>query len=394
MRLHHHPRRCSFLLLAALALFALPGCVPVTWLPNSSGFIYVNPVKKPGAAPGDHPNGQLVHYDLQKKSSRVLVNDIGDGTVWPAVSPDGKRIAVTRFEGDPKKDRTVQVVVYDFDGKEVLRSKKFPWVADGDDKGAIRMAGMLFWSPKNDKIVVTDFEQTGFFDVRADTMKSLGKAIPLIYGGTPIRPDSAGCLALVEDKDNPKKPKMVFATWDGAQQAIDTKALAAMQKDDPKNKAVMDPVSSTMFLPLMLHSWWDGITAYAGFKRDKATYQIDTLKKTTTVTDALKALSASDKKNNNETPLSFDFAGDVSVKLVRITDKDKGPPMNGNRVMLVNHATKKETVLHEKVGDEAAGFFSPNGEYLAFCATDGVAPGDLILIVNKKGEVVTKIERK
>ncbi len=122
-------RRCVVVLVAVLTL---PGCVPTSWLPDSSGFLYVKPVK--GKMPFDPPTAmQLVHFDLQKKAGRVVVQDIGKGTIWPAVSPDGKRIAVAHFKGgiarkdEASEPKTVQVAVYDFQGKLLKESKVLAW---------------------------------------------------------------------------------------------------------------------------------------------------------------------------------------------------------------------------------------------------------------------------
>jgi hypothetical protein len=73
--------------LARLAIVGLAvlasGCVNgVGWLPNASGFVY--PTNK----------CQLVLFDLKTKAAKVLVADTGTNTYWPAVSPNGKRIAV------------------------------------------------------------------------------------------------------------------------------------------------------------------------------------------------------------------------------------------------------------------------------------------------------------
>src|SRR5262245_22533350 len=70
------------LVIVALAAVA-SGCVNgVGWLPDSSGFVYAT------------DRQQLVLFDLKTKSSEVLVANTGTNTYWPAVSPDGKRIAV------------------------------------------------------------------------------------------------------------------------------------------------------------------------------------------------------------------------------------------------------------------------------------------------------------
>src|SRR5437867_1417969 len=98
LHLRPTPRRPIAYAVVALTLASLAGCVPTVWLPDSSGFIYIKPIKV-----ADEPSGQLMHFDLAKKTSRVIVKDVGAATTWPALSSDGKRIAVARRAGGPKE---------------------------------------------------------------------------------------------------------------------------------------------------------------------------------------------------------------------------------------------------------------------------------------------------
>jgi hypothetical protein len=372
----------------------MSGCVPVTWLPDSSGFVYVNPTQ--GKNPGDKGSGQLVHFDLKKNSGRVLVNDIGGDTAWPAVSPDGKRIAVARFQGDAKKVKTVQVIVYDFDGKQVQQSKAMSWPAPPDDKGIpLQVPALLFWSPKDDMVVVSDFNHLGLFNVRTEAVKVIEKVIPVIHNGTPIRPDGRGVLVLIESKDDPKKPALVFLEWDGTRQEINTKALAALENKDDKAKSALDAVSTTMLLPLLLPSWWEGNSAYAGFKRDKVTYHIDTTQKTTVVSEDLAKFAKAEKKDEKHS-IRYDFAGDISVHLVQTGDPPPKPGMSSVRVKVVDHQTGKEQELLPKLeSSNYVGLLSPDGKRLALCYGEfGNVPdrSNTILVISNKGKLVTKIE--
>ena len=76
------------LLLLPLLLFA-PGCVEDVWLPDSSGLVGITL---------DHT---LVHYDLAKKTERVIakhdwLHTDDDAFERPGVSPDSKRVALVR----------------------------------------------------------------------------------------------------------------------------------------------------------------------------------------------------------------------------------------------------------------------------------------------------------
>ena len=93
----------------------MEGCIDgVGWLPDSSGFVFTA------------EDGRLVHFDVKSRKERVLVADTDSNTFWPAVSPDGKRIAVARLNY-PGQQGALQILNYDLSGKEILRSKKFPW---------------------------------------------------------------------------------------------------------------------------------------------------------------------------------------------------------------------------------------------------------------------------
>ena len=108
-----------------IACLWITGCVPsVGWLPDSSGIVYT----------AGKDFNQLILYDLKKGEPQVLVADTGAGTLWPAVSPDGKRIAVAKVIIEPKQKQTrLQVIIYDRQGKEVQRSKTLDWLTLDQD---------------------------------------------------------------------------------------------------------------------------------------------------------------------------------------------------------------------------------------------------------------------
>jgi hypothetical protein len=293
----------------------LTGCVPTTWLPDSSGFIYVKPIK--GKNPFDPPSGQLVHFDLQKKTSRIIVDDIGVGTNWPALAPDGKRIAIARFSGDPKQPRTVQIVLFDMAGKELRKTKDLPW-APARPNNLGPSAGVLFWSPREEMIVVSDLSETGIYSVTAGTLKVIEKSVPVIHGGSPIRPDGKGFLLLAGEKEN---QHLSFVDWTGAEQKIDGAPLTKLLPAD-KSKIEMEAISATFISSLLLPSWWEDRSAWVGFKRDKITYAIDTVKKTIEVSDGFAAMTKAKKGVGEEEPLRFDFVGDISVRLCQFSVND------------------------------------------------------------------------
>src|SRR5205085_11200293 len=125
------PRRLALLAAALLPALAA-GCLPnATWLPDSTGFVYTG---------GDHKD-KLYLYDLDKKAARVLVEK-GAGPAWPAVSPDGKRIAVA-LRTDDGTNVNLEVIVFDRDGKELHRSDKMNWAKH--QVGPDKLAAQAFW---------------------------------------------------------------------------------------------------------------------------------------------------------------------------------------------------------------------------------------------------------
>ena len=113
-----------------LASIASAGCVPtVAWLPDSGGIIYTTtdwPGLDGGRSMPKELQGRLIHYDLKTKSTRIIAK-AETNTIQPALSPNGKQIAVARVNLEKDKQPTLQVVVYDLEGKEIQHSKLFDW---------------------------------------------------------------------------------------------------------------------------------------------------------------------------------------------------------------------------------------------------------------------------
>jgi hypothetical protein len=186
------------------------GCYPgIAWLPDSSGFVYT-------AGKGKM---QLRLFTLKTKKSRVLVADVG-GPAWPAVSADGKRIAVLVKEDkrDKKDERKYHVwltlSIFDRDGKLVHRSKPMRWreyLVGGllpPDGGLAQVA----WSPKGDRLLLFQCDRTALYDLKTHKLLPLKGGLVTI-GNSPVRPDGKGFLT-------ESAVGFAFVDWDGKERRI------------------------------------------------------------------------------------------------------------------------------------------------------------------------------
>jgi WD40 repeat protein len=246
--------RLLFLALVLLATAASAGCTPpaVVWLPDSSGFVYT----------GGKVNRELFVYDLKTKKPR-LVADTGCSTIRPAVSPDGKRVAVARVFSDEHKADKVQVIVFDLQGKVVHRSPELDWGKHGEENTIYLTA--LFWDEPGKKLLVYDVLSlsAGIYDLESKRIVLL-EGWPLIFGTTPISPDGKKFLLVKPGERNHTESKgnLQLLDWQGKTQAIDF-AEGAPDMFDPYN---------------FCESQWVGDTALVASKGIKV--RIDTAKRT------------------------------------------------------------------------------------------------------------------
>jgi hypothetical protein len=202
------PRALILLLPACLAL-ALGGCAfpGVAWRPDSSGFVYA-----------DKGGRRLVSFDMKTKKTRELVADTGTNTAWPAVSPDGKRVAVARCEARKGLRHRLRVILYGMDGKEERRSPWFELKGTANGKEDKVVAAHLHWATADQILVVVG--QTCIYDVARDSLRQIEGCTPWIGGAAAVRPDGKGFLAYQE---TPNNPQLVFVDWQGQKQHLDGK---------------------------------------------------------------------------------------------------------------------------------------------------------------------------
>src|SRR5262245_9770245 len=177
-------RRLAVLIPVVGLLLGSAGCIPcgMVWLPDSSGFVY----------PAGKDLKRLQFYDAAKREHRVLINDTGAQSVYPALSRDGKRIALACIRREPGKADVAEIVVYDLAGKEQHRSPPITWrAAPAGDNNERLVPTMVFWDPTGTKILVSELFESkpriGIYDVAGKKMQLMdGQLLP--FGTTPIRP--------------------------------------------------------------------------------------------------------------------------------------------------------------------------------------------------------------
>jgi hypothetical protein len=355
---------------AALALFlaACLGCYPgIAWLPDSSGFVYS----------GGEDGKQLLLFDLKKKASRVLVEDAG-GPAWPAVSPDGKRIAVA-IKDLHKRHVWLTVSVFDRAGKLTHRSKKLQWREyyvgkwfGGDDIGGLPQVA---WSPRGDRLLLSESVRTALYDLKTGKLLPIDGSLVTV-GNTPVRPDGKGFLTV-----GPKG--FQFVGFDGTGRPI-------------KGKLPKIPVwrgEMSFFFP----SRWEGATALLCWPAEPSGDDLRLLRlDTEKLTGASEEGPRPPKKDGEFVLKTWSFPGGVSVREVSLPQK-KG--QDHVRLELVRGKGKAAEVLVKPKTNYRFHFFpSPDRKWLAVGweeeKGDGrpVEPSDRrLLVLDAVGKVIARL---
>jgi hypothetical protein len=350
-----HPRWLPAL--AALLGAASAGCIPpgIAWFPDSTGFVYT----------GGKDKKQLTVFELGQQKGRALPVTVGV-PAWPAVSPDGKRIAVAWALRDPDEKPHMTVMVVDRAGKVVHHSRD---LTDADVKGVLQVS----WSPRGDKLLVCGPGWGRLYDLKTEKLTRLsGHAVT--FGTTPVRPD--GKAFLVFDR----RGEYHLVDWDGKGQVIKP-GFAALGKAPDVDKLLQ--------FPLYADSRWDGPVASVAWKRCR--FRIDTVKLSITKEDH-KALQTG---AGETVRVAFSFPGRATA---RVIDPDKeARPTAGPRLEVVRPGKAPEALVKK------AGFLmvfpSPDGKWLAVRWAEDITAAfgpskkeDRILVLNARGEVVANLK--
>src|SRR5262245_28336454 len=169
-----------------VVVFFLLGCgMPgVAWQPDSSGFVYT-----------DKGGKRLASFDLKTKTKRVLVEDTDAPTTMPALRPDGKRLAVARWEQRKGLPPRVQVRIFSLQGKDERQSTWFETQGEEGTETKVQPT-QLYWATPDRILLLAD--RAGIYDLAKDRLIELKKGVPWFVGAPPVRPDGKGFLAYDE----------------------------------------------------------------------------------------------------------------------------------------------------------------------------------------------------
>jgi hypothetical protein len=312
--------------------------------------------------------------------------DKGAGPAWPAVSPDGKRIAVALCSTD-KTNINLEVIVFDREGKELQRSDKIAW-AKGHETIPVTAPVTAFWVPGQEKLVLWDRGVSAYYDL---TTKSCSKIPGTVcaFRNTPIRPDGKGFVAYFPADGETDRRGFYFIDWDGNERQI----KCAEPKDDPP---IAPDVLSVMLgdmsmYPMMYSSRWDGSTAEVCW--DGARIKLGTDKLTGSL-EYFKPAQSDDAKVIQD---QVQLAGGGVVRAVELAGryKDKDPDFN-NRVGKYRLEVLKQGRKEPKVIMEETGCFminpSPDGKKaVVWCSSSAEAEAVLFLI-DGGGDVAARVK--
>jgi hypothetical protein len=352
-------RHLPLLLVPLLAL--LTGCVPgVGWLPDSSGFVYT----------GGKGGKQLLLFDVKKKATRVLAD--GVGPAWPAVSPDGKRVAVACRHKDGE-GLIVTVSVFDLTGKRLHRSKGLAWGASDRDEPR-HPVETVCWGPAGDRLLLSGPEKTGIYDLKT------GRVTPVEgflsgFGPGLARPDGKGFITA-------SAWGLHFVDWDGKPRPIKGRPSKLLTADCLEHRVLL------LIGPHVCNSGWDGPVAHVSFHEDR--FRIDT-RRLVAFADEMKPALTADRRAVRQ---AVDLAGGVRVRVTHPAPGRDGYPADfrKGRLEVVRPGGKVRVLVR---GVEAVVLYpSPDRKWVAVRWASSLSDlyggkdGEDFLLLDAQGNVV------
>jgi len=357
-------------------------------MPDSSGFFFTDGEKR----------DQLLFFDVATKKARVVVADTkAPGVVWPALSPDGKEIALMRVSG-PKEKPNAQLVFFSPDGKELRKSKEFavPFDPKSQPNKSVndQPVFQLYWSAKPNKILISASGQAVIYDVATDNF-IVTEGLLHTFGNSPFRPDGKGFLALQTPKAPPGgQPDLNFkpALFDWEGKAEEFKMSEQVPKAD-FGEGDLRPLI-LFFAPGMHRSRWEEGAAVSELGTLQLRY--DLAKKVLDGKVIAGEKTADGKFVFNSETLA---GGKVKVQVVDLGNpkkldfggkKDEAPKPD-YRLEIIKEG-QKPVVVREDL-DFCNLMLSPDGKYVAVSCLLPSPPNAglgraVLLVVDSRGEVI------
>jgi hypothetical protein len=368
-------------LLLLVVLLVCSGCIPaITWLPDSSGFVYTA---------GRHGN-QLMYFDLAKKEPQTLVEGTKCETLRPAVSPDGKRIALAKITHVRNERDTWRILIYDLTGKLVHSSKVFSESGFIEDENRLENTSEVYWNSPDfilinkvafsTKKTISNLGNAGGFvlyDLKSDRIVTQQSGYVLSFDGKALRPDGKRFLVATSKKDKTKRLSVVDITGN---------ARSVTMKPSP---AEFEEVIGVLLLSgLANSSWRDNVAIISSYF---GRLEIDT--------DRLEAFFKPDAAYSADLKEGIrqqaDFSnGAWSLQIQCRKEQADNTSKDFGRLLLLDLREKKTQVLSE----DALGavlFPSPNGKFVAvrwIHKEDERTPS--LWVLDQNGKIVAKFKEQ
>jgi hypothetical protein len=351
------------------------GCIPgLTWTPDSRGFYFT--------AGKDYQ--KLLFFDVKAKKARTVVADFQGTTHWPAVSPDGERIAVTAVVEHAGK-KQYQVVVYDDAGKERRRLKPLSW---GPGAKVIRTQKdqyanpvWLFWAPAGDKLLLQVYNGGAILDLKEDRFTDLGDQVLWVFGNSPVRPDGKGFLTFRSRSKQGEGDGIAFIDWQGR------KRFFGKPDPDVKSREESGAAAAMALFPYLFPTRWQGDVATA--RGGDVELAVDTGKIKLGVTKAKSEHTADGRVIRQQYQFGKEGA---RLRVIELGAADQNNiPL---RVELTPAGAAPPRVLAEKAALTTLQP-SPDGKTLAVRYLTGGGDGlngDRLLVIDARGEVLADLD--
>jgi hypothetical protein len=238
-------------------------------------------------------------------------------------------------------------------------------------------------------VLINCDEYTGIYDVKAESLEKISKSHLLVCGGTPIRPDGAGFLAvrvLDSQRLSDKFAGFFFADWSGKKVLMPLSSATAqrfLEKLDDLN------ILWALAVPAIYHSGWEGETAWVSWYSDRLRY--DT-KKQVIALDVVKPEEAEDGMPVKQ---HYTFAeSKARLRVMAVSDKKKERlEPDPVRVEMLKPGQQKPQLILDRA-EKVALIPSPNRKMVVlrcFVQNPLQRPDERILVVNQAGDVVAHL---